>query len=170
MSMTPDQKRRAFKRKQFTAITTAQRHLFASVYGVESVQPHSHSGGKVSLNIREVEAVCDTPLKWKIVCYAICRDSTGNDYLKSTCVILNEPVKQSAINHSLSTFHYDWMKSEVNMNHLLTLAWIATTGPEPSDVIAAKIFSNMGAWKDFDFVQSLPDGGYVTVPREDLRP
>jgi len=59
-TMTPDQKRRAFKRKQFTAVTTAQRHLFASVYGVTSVQPHNHSGGKVSLNIREVEAVCDT--------------------------------------------------------------------------------------------------------------
>lgn len=166
MSMTPDQKRRAFKRKQFTAVTTAQRHLFASVYGVTSVQPHNHSGGKVSLNIREVEAVCDTPLKWKIVCYAICRDSTGNDYLKDTCITLTEPVKQSAINKSLSTFHYDWMKSDVNMNHLLTLAWIATTGPEPSDVIAAKIFSNMGAWSDFDLVEQLPDGGYVTVPKE----
>lgn len=164
--MTPDQKRRSFKRKQFTAITTAQRHLFASVYGVTSVQPHSHSGGKASLNIREVEAVCDTPLKWKIVCYAICRDSTGNDYLKGTSITLTEPVKQSAINKSLSNFHYDWMKSEVNMNHLLTLAWIATTGLEPSDSVAVKIFSKMGAWSDFDLVEQLPDGGYVTVPKE----
>lgn len=166
MSMTPDQKRRSFKRKQFTAITTAQRHLFASVYGVPSVQPHNHSGGKVSLNIREVEAVCDTPLKWKIVCYAICRDSTGNDYLKGTSITLTEPVKQSAINKSLSAFHYDWMKADVNMNHLLTLAWIATTGPEPSDSVAVKIFSKMGAWSDFDLVEQLPDGGYVTVPKE----
>ena len=164
--MTPDQKRRAFKRKQFTAVTTAQRHLFASVYGVTSVQPHNHSGGKVSLNIREVEAVCDTPLKWKIVCYAICRDSTGNDYLKGTSITLTEPVKQSAINKSLSAFHYDWMKAEVNMNHLLTLAWIATTWSEPSDSVAVKIFSKMGAWSDFDLVQPLPDGGYVTVPKE----
>lgn len=164
--MTPDQKRRAFKRKQFTAVTTAQRHLFASVYGVPSVQPHNHSGGKVSLNIREVEAVCDTPLKWKIVCYAICRDSTGNDYLKGTSITLTEPVKQSAINKSLSAFHYDWMKADVNMNHLLTLAWIATTGPEPSDSVAVKIFSKMGAWSDFDLVKQLPDGGYVTVPKE----
>ena len=166
MIMTPDQKRRAFKRKQFTAVTTAQRYLFASVYGVGSVQPHNNAGQKASLNLREVNAVCDTPLKWKIVCYAICLDSTGNDYLKSTCIILNEPVKQSAINHSLSTFHYDWMKSEVNMNHLLTLAWIATTGPEPSDSVAVKIFSKMGAWSDFDLVEQLPDGGYVTVPKE----
>lgn len=164
--MTPDQKRRSFKRKQFTAINTAQRHLFASVYGVTSVQPHNHSGGKVSLNIREVEAVCDTPLKWKIVCYAICRDSTGNDYLKGTSITLTEPVKQSAINKSLSAFHYDWMKAEVNMNHLLTLAWIATTGLEPSDSVAVKIFSKMGAWSDFDLVEQLPDGGYVTVPKE----
>ena len=167
MSMTPDQKRRAFKRKQFTAVTTAQRYLFASVYGVDSVQPHNHAGQKVSLNIREVEAVCDTPLKWKIVCYAVCRDSTGNDYLKDTCITLTEPVKQSAINKALSTFHYDWMKAEVNMNHLLTLAWIATTGPEPSDSVAAKVFSKMGAWRDFNLVQPLPDGGYVTVPRDD---
>ena len=166
MSMTPDQKRRAFKRKQFTAVTTAQRHLFASVYGVTSVQPHNHSGGKASLNIREVEAVCDTPLKWKIVCYAICRDSTGNDYLKDTCITLTEPVKQSAINKALSNFHYDWMKSEVNMNHLVTLAGIGTTGPEPSDTVAVKIFSKMGAWSDFDLVEQLPDGGYVTVPKE----
>lgn len=164
--MTPDQKRRSFKRKQFTAITTAQRHLFASVYGAPSVQPHNHSGGKVSLNIREVEAVCDTPLKWKIVCYAICRDSTGNDYLKGTSITLTEPVKQSAINKSLSAFHYDWMKAEVNMNHLLTLAWIATTGPEPSDSVAVKIFSKISARSDFDLVEQLPDGGYVTVPKE----
>ena len=52
------------------------------------------------------------------------------------------------------------------MNHLLTLAWIATTGPEPSDSVAVKIFSNMGAWSDFDLVEQLPDGGYVTVPKE----
>ena len=44
MSMTPDQKRRAFKRKQFTAVTTAQRYLFASVYGVGSVQPLPDGG------------------------------------------------------------------------------------------------------------------------------
>lgn len=100
------------------------------------------------------------------MCYAICRDSTGNDYLKGTIITLTEPVKQSAINKSLSTFHYDWMKAEVNMNHLLTLAWIATTGPEPSDSVAVKIFSNMGAWSDFDPVEQLPDGGYVTVPKE----
>lgn len=166
MSMTPDQKRRAFKRQQFTAITMSQRCLLASVYMVGSVQPHDHSGRRVALSFREAQAICNTPLKWKIICYAICRDSTGKDYLKDTCITLSEPVKQSAINKALSTFHYNWMKEEVNVNHLLTLAWIATTGSEPSDSVAAKIFSNMGAWSDFDLVEQLPDGGYVTVPKE----
>lgn len=52
MSMTPDQKRRAFKRKQFTAVTTAHRYLFASVYGVGSVQPHNHAGTQGSTGRR----------------------------------------------------------------------------------------------------------------------
>lgn len=164
MTLTPDQKRRAFKRKQFLATSTAQRYLVASVYGVGSVQPYSHAGRKVGLNLREVEALCDTPLPWVISCYAICSDSADRDYIKSMCITLSTPVKQSAINKALSQFHYDWMEREVNMNHLLTLAWIATTGPEPSDDIAIRIFSDMGAWRDFNFVQTLPDGGYVTVP------
>lgn len=163
--MTPDQKRRAFKAKLYRAKVTAQRFCFASVYGVGSVQPFTHAGHKIGLSLPEVEAVCDTPLLWKIGCYAICKDSTGRDYIKSMCLELSEPVKQSTINKALSQAHYDWMKAEVNMKHLLTLAWIATTGPEPSDEVASKMFAQLGAWSDFDYVQELDDGAYLTVEK-----
>lgn len=163
--MTPDQKRRAFKAKQYRAKVTAQRFCFASVYGVSAVQPFTHSGQKIGLHLPEIEAVCDTPLMWKISCYAICRDTTGKEYIKSMCIELSEPVKQSAINKALSQAHYDWMREAVNMRHLLTLGWIATTGNEPSDDMAGKMFEQMGAWRDFDYVQELEDG-YLTVVKE----
>lgn len=165
-SMTPDQKRRAFKLKVFRAKTTAEKFLFASVYGHEKVQAFTHAGHKAKVYLAEAEAVCDTPLLWKIGCYAICRDNNGRDYIKSMCLQPSEPVKQSAINKALSEAHFDWMRDEVNMNHLLTLSWIATCGPEPSDEVAAKIFAELGGWRDFDYVQVHGDGAYVTVPRD----
>lgn len=164
--MTPYQKRRAFKLKQFRAKTTAERFLFASVYGQEKVQPFTHGGHKSKIYLLEAEAVADTPLLWKIGCYAICRDTQGRDYIKSMCLQPSEPVKQSVINKALSEAHYDWMRAEVNINHLLTLAWMATTGPKPSDEVAMNIFTEMGAWTDFDYVTATDDGGYVTVPKE----
>lgn len=167
-TMTPAEKARAFKAKLFRAKKTAMQFAFCSVYGVTAVQPFTHAGQKIGLRLPEVEAVCDTPLLWKIGCYAICKDTAGRDYIKSMCIVLSEPVKQSAINKALSQAHYDWMKQEVNMRHLLTLAWIATTGPEPSDETAAKMFAQMGAWSDFDYVQALPDGDYLTVEKRKL--
>lgn len=163
--LTLEQKRRAFKRKQYLATTTARMFMFASLYGVGSVVPVTRAGQRAKVSAIEAQAVCDTPLPWNISCYAICRDTTGHDYIKSMCITLATPVKQSSIHRALSRHHYDWMEREVNMNHLLTLAWVATTGPEPSDEVAVKIFGDMGAWRDFGYVTRLEDGGYETTVR-----
>ena len=162
-NLTALQKRRLFKRTQYLAKDTAARTLFASIYGQEGgVTPFSHGGKRLRISYDRAMAVCVTPIKWRIVCYAMCRDTTGRDYIKSMCLELAEPVKQDAINQALSHAHYDWMKQEVNINHLLTLAWIATSGPEPSDKTAIEIFTELGAWREFDFVQKTDDGGYLT--------
>ena len=157
------QKRRLFKRTQFLAKDTASRTLFASIYGMDGgVTPFSHGGQRIRVSYDRAMAVCATPIKWRIACYALCRDTTGRDYIKSMCLELAEPVKQDAINQALSHAHYDWMKQEVNTNHLLTLAWIATSGAEPSDDVAMKIFTELGGWKEFELAQKMDDGRFLT--------
>lgn len=163
MGITPS----AMRRQHWLATTTASRTLFASVYGTElGVLAHNREGKRVPVRYEAATAVCNTPLQWTITCYAVCRDHTGGEYLRSTGVPMPRPVKQSAIHKALSTFHFNWMQSDVNKSHLLTLAWIATVGPEPSDEVAAMVFAGMGAWRDFDRVKLLPDGGYLTNPKE----
>lgn len=163
MGMSPA----AMRRKHWLATSTASRMLFASVYGTDhGVTAHTLAGKRARIKHEAALAVCDTPLRWTICCYAVCRDSNERDYLKAMTIELSEPVKQSAIHKALSTAHYDWMQAEVNMAHLLTLAWIATTGPEPSQEVAAEALAGLGAWSEFDRVKVLPDGGYLTNPKE----
>ena len=108
-------------------------------------------------------AVGETPLKWVITCYAICRDRSGKDYLPAPMTIeLSAPVKQDAINKALSQAHFDWVKAEINKKHLLTLAWIATTG-QMREEVAGKVFQQLGAWDSFAIVHPTDDGGYLTV-------
>ena len=162
MGLSPSQMRR----NDWLAKTTASQTLFVSVYGTDvGVTAHNHAGQRKRINYDAALAICNTPLKWTICCYAICRDNNEREYLKAMAIELSEPVKQDAINQALSHAHYDWMKAEVNMNHLLTLAWIATTGPEPSQEVAAKALAGLGAWSDFDRVKTLPEGGYLTNPK-----
>lgn len=159
----------AMRRQHWLATTTASRTLFASVYGSDhGVTAHNHDGKRVPISYQAADAVCRTPLKWLISCYAVCRDSNGRDYLKSMSIALSEAVKQDAIHKALSHAHYDFMRAEVNMRHLLTLAWIATTGPEPSDETAARVLGALGAWSEFDYVTPLDDGGYLTNSRGEV--
>ena len=89
---------------------------------------------------------------------ALCRDAHGNPYIKGFEIYLSEPVKQSSINTSLSRVHYDWMKENVNMSQMLTLAWIATTATPPTEKMAMNLFLGLGAFEHFDFVESTDDG------------
>jgi hypothetical protein len=164
-AMTPAQKARSMKRTLWLASDTASRTLFASVYGLDGgVTPFTLSGKRYGINWERAMAVGDTPLKWVITCYAICRDRSGNDYLPAPMTIeLSAPVKQDAINKALSQAHFDWVKECVNKQHLMTLAWIATTAMEPSEGTAMRIFTELGAWDAFDIVQPTDDGGYLTV-------
>lgn len=167
-AMTPAQKARSMKRTVWLAKDTASRTLFASVYGLDSgVHPFSLAGNRSRIDWERALAVGDTPLKWVITCYAICRYQNGRDYLPSMELTLPEPVKQDAINKALSQAHFDWVKAEINKSHLLTLAWIATTGSMKDESVAGKIFTSMGAWYEFDIVQPTEDGGYLTVRKGD---
>lgn len=147
-AMTPAQKVRSMKRAIWLAKDTASRTLFASVYGLDGgVSPFTLKGKRSLVTFDRAMAVGETPLKWIITCYAICRDQHGRDYLPAPMTIeLSEPVKQDAINKALSQAHFDWVKECVNKQHLMTLAWIATTAKEPPEEIAMRIFTELGAW------------------------
>ena len=162
-AMTPAQKARSMKRTVWLAKDTASSTLFASVFGLDcGVTPFTLKGKRSLVTFDRAMAVGETPLKWVITCYAICRDQQGREYLPSMELTLPTPVKQDAINKALSQAHFDWVKAEINKSHLLTVAWIATTGQmrEGADV---KIFQQLGAWDEFGIVQPTDDGGYLTV-------
>lgn len=163
-AMTTAQKARSMKRTVWLAKDTASKTLFASVYGLDGgVTPFTLSGHRSRIDWERALAVGETPLKWVITCYAICRDQQGCEYLPSMELTLPEPVKQDAINKALSQAHFDWVKAEINKSHLLTLAWIATTGTMKDEKVAGKVFTELGAWDEFDIVQQAEDGGYLTV-------
>lgn len=164
-AMTPAQKARSMKRTLWLANDTASRTLFASVYGLDGgVTPFTLAGQRSRIDWERAMAAGETPLKWNIQCHALCRDSFGENYLYEPMTIpLPEPIRQDAINKSLSEIHFDWVKQNVNKRHLLTLGWIATTALEPTPKLAYEIFDKLGAWDTFDIVQQTDDGGYLTV-------
>lgn len=158
-AMTPAQKRREFIRWQYLAKQCAKSTLFANVFGLsENIHPFTLSGHHKPVTGMDAMAIEVTPLKWCICCYALCRDTSGNPYIKGFEIYLSEPVKQSAINKALSRAHYDWMKENVNMSQMLTLAWIATTATPPTEKMAMNLFLGLGAFEHFDFVESTDDG------------
>lgn len=131
----------------------ASTSLFCSVFGLsEFIFPFDLNGKKKRITVSEASSLDKVPLLWNITCYALCRDNNSHNYLKAFEIYLKEPVKQSAINKSLSTIHYNWMKREVNIKHLLTLAWMATTAAPPSEELAFKIFDGLGGFSSFNHV------------------
>lgn len=164
--LTNQQKDRLRKHQEWLGRNMAEKTLFASVYGGDSkVQSYSHTGKLKSVTFDQAKAVERAVLKWRVSCYALCRDTTGRDYLKSMCINLKEPVRQDWINQALSRAHFDFMMTECNMNHVLTLSWLATTGPEPTDEVAMKIFSP--AFSQFNPVTVESHGVFKTNPRGD---
>lgn len=150
---TPAQKRREFKRQQFIAKKVASQTLFVSVFGLSAhIWPVSLNGHHKQVTGYDAKAIEVTPLPWVICCYALCKDISGNPYIKGMELHLQEPVKQSAIHKALSHKHYDWMRENVNVNQLLTLAWIATTAAPPTEKLAMQLFLERGAFDAFDFV------------------
>jgi hypothetical protein len=167
VSLTKQQKDRARKHQEWLGRTMAENSLFVSIYGLESaVQTYKHNGQKKAVTLPQARAVEKAALKWKIGCYAICKDSTGRDYIKSMSINLTEPVKQDAINKALSNAHFDWMMAECNMNHVLTLAWVATAGAEPSDDVAMSIFSKAKVFERLKPVTIEGHGVFITNPVE----
>ena len=165
--MTPEQKRRSFQRSQYSAKQTAKTTLFTSVFGLsEYVYPMTLTGKRKVVTGFDAMAIEQQPLLWNITCYALCKDTVGNNYLKAMEIYLKEPVKQSAIHKSLSHAHYDWMKESVNMKHMLTLAWIATTATPPAEELAMKIFNDLNVFESFDLCTTTDDGSYCINLKE----
>lgn len=162
--MSSNAKDKARLRSIRLAERTAKSHYFVSVYGTGSnVQPYDMRGRKASITMSQALAVERAVLPWVVVCYALCRHPVDGDYIKSTALSFS-PCRQNEINKALSQMHYDWMVRECNVSQVLTLAWIATTAPEPSDAMALRMFGNV--FDEFDVVTVEDDGRYITNPRD----
>lgn len=166
--MTLAQRSREFKRQAYIAKRVAHTSLFASVYGLsDKVFPFTLVGKRKQVTGYDAYALESTPLVWNIHCYALCVDQFNQTYLRGFVISLTEPIKQNAIHHALSEKHYEWMNSEINKKHLLTLGWVATTANTDLDSkLVHKMFTELGAFTAFDLCTADSDGHYRLNPKE----
>lgn len=138
-------------------------HLLSAIIGMgDIVNVYTTTGTPTNLTLDQMIAIGRTPLPWNFSFYAICRDNQGKDYIKSIGLKCLSPVRRGDVATSLSAYHYDWMERECNINHVLTLAWIESTGEEPSDALAMDIFTKTGVWEKFKPLARNDEGHYIT--------
>ena len=166
-AMTPQQRSREFKRQAYIAKRVSDSSLLVSIYGLsEKIFPFTLTGKRKVVTGYDAYALESTPLMWNIHCYALCIDSLQQTYLRGFVVPLPEPIKQSAIQNSLATLHYEWMNENINKAHLLTLGWVATTAKDPDTKLVHKIFDGLGAFTAFDICVPTEDGNFKLNPKE----
>lgn len=159
--LTPAEKARQIRLMGDVArrITRDNHIVFIAGVTPKVVVINRATGKEKRLDLVQAAAVSETALSWRISLYALCRDERGHEYIKAECLVLPHPVRQRDIHQSLSQYHMAFMRREVNRKHLLTLAWSATTGDDPSSEQADAMFTKLGAWAMLDVAQELPGGG-----------
>lgn len=163
--LTPAAKARQLKLLQATAERITRDHFITFIAGVtpKVVVFNRTTLKEKRLDLIQATAVSECCLKWQIGLYALCRDEQGREYIKGETVALSRPVRQREIHQELTQRHMDFMKREVNRKHLLSLAWVATTGSEPSSERCDAMFTKVGAWKLLDVAEDIPGGGMGVV-------
>ncbi len=119
-------------------------------YMTEGTLVYTKAGEAVNISKEAAQALARVQIKWGVNCYALMRDNSGREYLKSFVVNTTEPCKHEKIREKVADLLYDFIGNECNANHFLSVAWLATDAsneipPETAD----KIFTDMGAWKEF---------------------
>lgn len=102
------------------------------------------------LDIVQATAVSETPVQWNIGLYALCRGSDNKPYITGELWPMPLKVRQRNIAASLNEKHMEFMRTEVNLKHLLTLGWLATSGDFLENEKAYKLFESTGAWDLLD--------------------
>lgn len=127
------------------------------------------TGKEKKLDMVQAVAVSDSALVWRISLWALCRNEQGFEYIKGEHLSLERPVRQRDIHQALNQRHMEFMRREVNRKHLLTLAWSATTGDEPSEAEADRMFTKLKAWEQLDVATEQPEGAMLinaSMPEE----
>lgn len=157
--LTKSQKRRSYMRQELLGKNVARSTLFVSVYGkTESIHAFNRAGQPKRIWPHEAQAVSKAVVPWTITCLALMRSMHGKDEWKSMTLELSEPVRQDAIHKALSQKHFDWAKASINPKYLLTLAWVATVGPEPRPEVITAMLDQLRAWDGLEPVEELEDG------------
>ena len=115
------------------------------------VQVHNHATLKEKrLDLVQATAMSETPVQWNIGLYALCRGSNGDEYITGELWPMPIKVRQRNIAASLNEKHMEFMRTGVNLKHLLTLGWLATSGDFLENEKAYELFASTGAWSLLD--------------------
>ncbi len=149
--MTKAERARLIKLQQMqTRRILNENHVVFVANMVDGTLVYSKEGEPVGITKVLAESIGRIQVKWNVACYALMRDNTGREYLKSFVATTPEPCKHEQIREQVADLHWNFLDKECNANHFLTAAWIASAiNNEPSDEVADKIFTQMGAWKEF---------------------
>ena len=102
------------------------------------------------LDLFQATAISETPVQWNIGIYALCRGSNGDEYITGELWPMPLKVRQRNIAASLNEKHMEFMRTGVNLKHLLTLGWLATSGDFLENEKAYELFASTGAWSLLD--------------------
>ena len=102
------------------------------------------------LDLVQATAISETPVQWNIGIYALCRGSNGDEYITGELWPMPLKVRQRNIAASLNEKHMEFMRTGVNLKHLLTLGWLATSGDFLENEKAYELFASTGAWSLLD--------------------
>jgi hypothetical protein len=107
---------------------------------------HSRTGKQLRADSNLITAIENVPHRWSILIAALCRKSTGEEYMQTKQITVPHVIYQRDIAGALSDMH-DELCRQCNPNHLIGAAWMANpTGVDIDDSAAAKVFESLGGW------------------------
>lgn len=90
----------------------------------------------------------DVAYEWGVTIAAICRDESGEEYIKSEHHKFTDRVRQAEVVEYLNEKHQKLLQS-CNSKHMVGAGWVANPlGDELGEQLCTKIFSLLGAWSD----------------------
>ncbi|EIY4766809.1 hypothetical protein MM188_003191 [Vibrio cholerae] len=142
---------RLIKMQQMQTRNIIAKHLIVYVaHLVDGTLVYTNDGTPQPISTVLAKSFGKTQIKWSVTCYVLLRDNQRRNYLKSFIASVKAPCKHSQISEQIADLQWNFIEKECNPYHLLTAGYIATQeGNEPSDEVADKIFTHMGAWNEF---------------------
>lgn len=158
-TLTPAEKARQVKMLTAMGERLTRDNVIMFIAGVTTkVQVHNRATLKEKrLDIVQATAVSETPVQWNIGLYALCRGSDNKPYITGELWPMPLKVRQRNIAASLNEKHMEFMRTGVNLKHLLTLGWLATSGDFLENENAYELFASTGVWDLLDVADVAED-------------